>query len=77
MSLSLAPVPHGATALRPAPTPGTALWLWQDAYLVAGALVFAAGRAADFLGLDEYAERLNALTTYLSHALAALRPEPG
>lgn len=36
-----------------------------------------AGRAASFLGLDEHAERLNALTEYLSHALAGLRPEPG
>jgi hypothetical protein len=77
MSLNLAPVSPGDTVLRPTPAPGTALWLWQDAYLVAGALVFTTGRAASFLGLDEYAERLNALTAYLSHALAALRPEPG
>jgi hypothetical protein len=77
MSLNLAPVSPGARVLRPTPIPGTALWLWQDAYLVAGALVFTAGRAASFLGLDEYAEPLNALTVYLSHTLAALRPEPG
>lgn len=44
---------------------------------MAGALVFTTCRAVSFLGLDEYAERLNALTAYLSHALAALRPEPG
>lgn len=66
MSLNLAPVSPGARMPRPAPIPGTALWLWQDAYLVAGALVFTTGRTASFLGLDEYAERLNALTTYLS-----------
>jgi hypothetical protein len=76
MSFNLAPVSPGARVLRPAPTSGTALWLWQDAYLVAGALVFTAGRAASFLGLNEYEERLNALTAYLSRALAALRPEP-
>lgn len=76
MSLNLAPMSPGARVLRPTPTPGTALWLWQDAYLVAGALVFTTGRAASFLGLDEHAERLEALTTYLSHVIAALRPRP-
>lgn len=77
MSLNLAPVSPAARALRPTPTPGTALWLWQDAYLVTGALVFSTGRAVSFLGLGEYAEPLNALTTYLSYTLAALRPETG
>lgn len=76
MSLNLAPVSPGARVLRPAPVPGTALWLWQDAYLVAGALMFTTGRAASFLGLDQYTEPLNGLTTYLNRTLAALRPEP-
>lgn len=76
MSLNLAPASPGARVLRPGPVPGTALWLWQDAYLVAGALMFTSGRVASFLGLDEYVERLNALTVHLSRTLAALRPEP-
>jgi hypothetical protein len=77
LSLNLAPVSPGAGVPRPAPAPGTSLWLWQDAYLVAGALVLTTGRAASFLGLEEYAEPLNGLTAYLNHSMAALRPEPG
>lgn len=74
LSLNLAPISPDSSVLRPAPTPDAALWLWQDAYLVCGALVYTAGRAADFIGLDEYAAVLHALAGHLSQALATLRP---
>lgn len=63
--------------LRPAPGPVTALWLWQDSYLALGALVFSAGRAANFLGLDDQAATLHALIQHLNSALPALRPTGG
>lgn len=74
---NLAPPQPGSTWPRPAPGPDAALWLWQDSYLVLGALVLTAGRAASFLGLDDQAVILDALTGYLNRALPALRPVVG
>ena len=42
----------GTRGLRVASNPGTAMCLWQDTYLVIGALAFTADRAAAFLGLN-------------------------
>lgn len=70
---NLAPTPRGA-GLRVAPGPATALWLWQDTYLVTGALVFTAGRAAAFLGLHDQLAAIDAWTAELNHRLPALRP---
>jgi hypothetical protein len=54
------------------------MWLWQHAYLVIGALVFTASRAAAFLGLDDQLTGLNAWMAELNRRLPALRPgEPG
>ena len=44
---------QGEPCLRVAPGVGTDTWLWQDTYLVIGALTFTAERAAAFLGLDD------------------------
>lgn len=66
--------PPGTPGLRVAPDPATALWLWQDTYLVLGALVFSADRAAIFLGLHEQLAALDALTGHLDRRLPALRP---
>lgn len=70
---NLAVSPHDGSVLRPAPD-GAAIWLWQDIYLAAGALVLTADRAARFLGLHEHAAQLEALIGNLQHTLAALRP---
>jgi len=64
----------GTPRPRPAPGPATALWLWRDSYLVLGAQVLTADRAAGFLGLDSQAATLHALIQYLNRALPALRP---
>jgi len=62
-------------ALRPAPGPASALWLWQDTHLVLGALVFSTDRAAAFLGLPEQQlAALHALVEQLDQRLPALRP---
>ncbi|HUY51800.1 MAG TPA: hypothetical protein VMV92_39895 [Streptosporangiaceae bacterium] len=66
--------PPGTPGLRVAPDPATDSWLWQDTYLVLGALVFSADRAAAFLGLDEQLAALHALTGQLDERLPALRP---
>jgi hypothetical protein len=52
----------------------TALWLWQDTYLVLGALVFTTGRAAAFLGLHDQLAAVNAWMAELNRQLPALRP---
>ena len=74
---NLAPAPAGAQGLRPAAGPDTALWLWQDTYLVLGALVFTADRAASFLGFHDQLAALHALTEHLDQRLPALRPRSG
>lgn len=74
LSLNLAPTSSNSAVLRPDPTAGAAMWLWQDAYLVCGALVHVVGRAADFLGLAEHAAMVYGQAGYLSSTLAALRP---
>jgi hypothetical protein len=66
-----------ASDLRPTTGPADAalwLWLWQDAYLVLGALIFSADRAAAFLGLPDQLAALNVLTGRLDERLLALRP---
>lgn len=56
--------PGTSPGLRVNGHPGTAMWLWQDSYLVIGALVFSADRAAAFLGLHEQLAALHALTEH-------------
>lgn len=70
---NLAVSSHDGSALRPDPG-GTAIWLWQDIYLAAGALVLTADRAVRFLGLREQAAQLQALIRNLQRTLVALRP---
>ena len=74
LTRNLTPGQPGKSVPRPTPGPATALWLWQDSYLVLGALVFTADRAASFLGLDNQTETLRALIQYLDHTLPGLRP---
>lgn len=62
-----------ATSSWPVTDP-TGVWLWHDAYLVLGALVFSAERAATFLDAKHHVSALQALKTELDHALPALRP---
>jgi len=71
---NLAPPAVQGRDSRPAPSPDSLLWLWQDAYLVLGALVFSADRAAAFLGLSDQLAALRALTGQLDQRLPALRP---
>lgn len=59
--------------LRPAPDP-TGLSYWQDTYLVLGALVFTADRAAHFLGLADQLDAVRAWTANLDRVLPTLRP---
>jgi hypothetical protein len=75
LTRNLASMTPGASALRPVPDDATTMWLWQDAYLVSGALVLTAERAANFLGVDDQAARLAELIPSLQHELWALRPE--
>jgi hypothetical protein len=49
-------------------------WLWHDAYLVLGALVFTADRTASFLALDEQLAALHSWTGELDRILPGLRP---
>lgn len=62
------------TGLRAAPDPSSAVWLWQDVYMVLGALVFTACRAAAFLGLDNQLAAIRAWMGELDRKLPALRP---
>jgi len=71
---SLGPPAARGPDSSPSPGPDSLLWLWQDAYLVLGALVFAADRAAAFLGLPDQLAALRALTGRLNERLPALRP---
>ena len=75
LARNLASQAPGVSAVRPVPGPAAEVWLWQDAYLVLGALVLSAGRAASFLGLDNQAATLNALTQHLNRTLSTLRPK--
>lgn len=74
---------------RNLPTPGTAgrtedavrpvasqagFWVWHDAYLILGALVFAGDRAASFLALENQLTALHSWTGVLDHTLPGLRP---
>jgi hypothetical protein len=47
---------------------------WQDTYLVIGALLFTADRAASFLGLHDQLTALHAWMAELNRRLPALRP---
>jgi hypothetical protein len=68
--------PSAATApdaIRPVAGPA-GLWLWHDAYLVIGALIFTAERAASFLALEDQLAALRSWTGELDRALPGLRP---
>lgn len=67
------PRPAGGTDLRPVGDP-SGFWLWHDAYLVLGALVFTANRAAVFLGLKDQLTALRTWTGELNRTLPTLRP---
>jgi hypothetical protein len=56
------------------PGPATAMWLWQDTYLVIGALIFTAERAAAFLGLHDQVAALQAWMEESQRRLVDLRP---
>ena len=71
---NLVPSPPGTSGLHVAPAPATALWLWQDTYLVTGALVFTASRAAAFLGLHGQLTALHAWMAELNRLLPLLQP---
>lgn len=73
LTRSLAISPRDGSVLRPDPDEA-AIWLWQDIYLVAGALVLTADRAVGFLGLQEHAAQLEALIGNLQHTLARSSP---
>jgi hypothetical protein len=62
-------------SLRPTPD-RTGHWLWYDAYLAAGALLFAAERAAGFLGLTEHVIAAQAAKAETQSQLRGLRPAP-
>ena len=70
---NLAVSTHDGSVLRPTPAEA-AIWLWQDIYLVAGALVLTADRAVRLLGTQEQTAQLEALVGNLQHTLDALRP---
>ena len=75
---NLVHTPHDPPGLRVAPGPGTGLWLWQDTYLVIGALMFTAERAATFLGLENQLAAIRAWMEEAQGRLEALRPSgPG
>jgi hypothetical protein len=60
--------------LRSGPGLDAAVWLWQDTYLVLGALVFTADRAASFLGLPDHLDAIHAVVEQLDERLLTLRP---
>jgi hypothetical protein len=61
------------TALRPVSDPA-GFWLWHDTYVVLGALVFTADRAAVFLRLEDQLTALRTWTGELNSILPTLRP---
>jgi hypothetical protein len=74
MTRSLGPLASQAAGRSAPASPDDALWLWQDAYLVLGALVFSADRAAGFLGLHDDLAAVHNLAERLDKRLPALRP---
>jgi hypothetical protein len=71
---NLVRVADGTATLRVGPDPATGLWLWQDTYLVIGALAFTAKRAAAYLGLDDQSAAINEWMEEVQGRLHALRP---
>ncbi|MDA8266701.1 MAG: hypothetical protein M0T79_15445 [Actinomycetota bacterium] len=67
--------PEGAASLRPVQD-ASGTWLWYDAYLASGALLFSAERAADFLGLEEQMRTVQVGRAGIQESLKALRPTP-
>jgi hypothetical protein len=51
------------------------VWLWQDTYLVVGALIFTAHRAATLLGLGEELTVLDGWMQECQHRLLHVRPK--
>lgn len=50
------------------------MWLWQDTYLVTGALVFTSERAAAFLGLHDQLAAFQAWMADADCGLSLLQP---
>lgn len=71
---NLANGPDGKPSLRVGPGAGSDGWLWLDTYLVVGALIFTAERAAAFLGLDDELKAIGAWMEDVHGRLEALRP---
>ena len=67
--------PGEAASLRPA-RGANWTWLWHDTYLAAGALLFSAERAADFLGLKGSMTAVQSGKAAIQEALEALRSGP-
>lgn len=65
---------HSSAGLQIRPGPATGMWLWQDTYLVIGALIFTAERAAAFLGLDAQVAALQVWMQESQRRLVDLRP---
>ncbi len=65
---------EGIANLHVAHHPASDMWLWQDTYLVIGALVFTAERAASFLRLDDQLTGLHDWISELDRRLPSLRP---
>ena len=65
---------QGEPRLRVAPGVGTDTWLWQDVYLVVGALLFTAERAAAFVGLGDELTALQAWMQESQRGLLDVRP---
>jgi hypothetical protein len=65
---------QSSPGLQIRPGPATGMWLWQDTYLVIGALIFTAERAAVFLGLRDQVAALQAWMQESQRRLVELRP---
>lgn len=74
MMRGLGPLASQAPGRAALPGQDDAQWLWQDTYLVLGALVFSADRAAAFLGLHDDLAAAHDLAERLDKRLPALRP---
>lgn len=66
--------PGEPPSFRPVPD-RRGFWLWHDAYLAVGALLFAAERAAGFLGLTDRVSVVHAAKEDLQQQLWHLQPE--
>jgi hypothetical protein len=71
---NLADGPVGKPSFRVGPSAGSDWWLWLDTYLVVGALIFTAERAAVFLGLDDELAAISAWMQEVQGRLGTLRP---